>query len=877
MVNLSELKQAQAKLRDSEARYRMLFEGAGASIFLIQEDRFVDCNPVTLTMFGCTREQIIGATLDHFSPDYQPDGRLSHDKAREMIAAAFRGEAQSFEWRHQRHDGTPFDTEVTLNRVVIGETSQILATMRDITKRRKIEDALRASEEKLRGLYELSPLGIVLTDMKGRYLEFNEAFRQICGYPTEELKGLDYWTLTPRKYEAEEARQLETLTNTGRYGPYEKEYVRKDGNLIPLRLNGVLVMGRDGEHYIWSIVEDITERKRVDAELVQSREILIERNESLRLINQLSLRLHGSLALDDIMGEVMEALLGMARTPHVAIYLLGESKQELRLTASHGFENKIQELGKTLPLSGSLSGMALADKGLLVSQDIVGDERLEPSIRAALLAAGIRSGLVIPMTYQDQPIGTINLMFEQRQDFSDMELETLGAFSNTVALAIANARHLQRLAFQVSHDSLTGLANRSVLHEQFMRYVQPWSESHAALILLDLDRFKEINDTLGHHVGDRLLTEIGPRLEEVFVEQRVLICRLGGDEFAVLLTGLAEVSDAVGEVKRVAEALKGPFIVEGMALQIGASAGVAYYPQHGGDSHALLRAADVAMYQAKTMATGVAVYDRAYDPHSPERLALATELVQAVERGQLVLHYQPKKDLASGEVIGFEALVRWQHPRLGLLYPDSFLHLVEMNEVIHPFTRAVMDLTMADKRRLHDEGHYQPVAINLSVRNLMDARCISNLEQLFNKHALPHEEIELELTETALMHDPDRAIALLKEITAMGVGVAIDDFGTGYSSLAYLRRLPIKALKIDRSFVMGMYDNVQDDIIVRSTITLAHNLGLKVIAEGVENARVLDLLRSMGCDQAQGYHLCEPLSFDALHDWLTTICQMGCA
>jgi EAL domain-containing protein (putative c-di-GMP-specific phosphodiesterase class I) len=274
------------------------------------------------------------------------------------------------------------------------------------------------------------------------------------------------------------------------------------------------------------------------------------------------------------------------------------------------------------------------------------------------------------------------------------------------------------------------------------------------------------------------------------------------------------------------------------------------------------------MYQAKKLSAGAVVYDRSYDTHSPERLALAGELTHALQNGEMVLHYQPKLDIASRQIVGFEALVRWQHPRLGLLYPDAFIHLVEMNEVVHPFTQTVLNLALTDKRRLHDLGYPQPVAINLSARNLMDGRFAAHLERAIVDSGLPHQEIELELTETALMHDPDSSVALLRAIAATGVNIAVDDFGTGYSSLAYLRRLPLMALKIDRSFVIGMADNAQDATIVRSTVALAHGLGLKVIAEGVETAKLLGMLKEMGCDQAQGYYLGRPLPLDELIDWL---------
>jgi diguanylate cyclase (GGDEF)-like protein/PAS domain S-box-containing protein len=745
-ADLSAQKQAQAHLRDSQARYRALFEQTSDCIFLVKGECFVDCNPATLEMFGCTRDQIIGATPYRYSPEYQPDGSLSRAKAQEKLAAAFRGEAQCFEWRHQRYDGTLFDAEVILNIVMIGDEPHILSTTHDISQRKKIE-----------------------------------------------------------------------------------------------------------------------------AELMLSRQALVERNEHLHLINQLSNRLHATLQLDDILKEAIDALLGLSHAPNIAIYLLSPDGTQLDLAAHHGFdEEKFLQLGASLPLTGSLNGLAMARKHLLVSDDFSRDDRVQPDLRSALVAAHLNSGVVIPMIDHEQALGCINLIYGAYRTFSEVEQETLSAFSNTVALAIANSRHIINLAFQAKHDSLTSLPNRTVLHEDFAARIAQAPGRMTALLLLDLDHFKEINDTLGHHVGDRLLTNIGPRLQDALAGTDALICRLGGDEFAVLLTGLSDHADAVTLAKQLTTALRRPFMVDGMALQVGASVGVAYYPEHGESSHALLRAADVAMYQAKTLTAGVVVYDRSFDNYSPDRLALASELVQAAQRGELILHYQPKLDIVSGQVTGFEALARWQNPRRGLLYPGDFIHLVEMTDVIYPFTNAVMNLALADKRRLHDLGYTQPVAINLSARNLMDAHCAGSLADAIARHGVPEREVELELTETALMHDPDSAVALLQEIAARGVNIAIDDFGTGYSSLAYLRRLPLSALKIDQSFVMGMNDNAQDTIIVRSTVALAHSLGLRVIAEGVENAETLALLGGMGCEQAQGYHLSRQLALDDLIAWLQT-------
>ncbi len=742
-ADLSEHEEARASMRDSEARYRTLFEHAGDSIFLMKGELFVDCNPATLDMFGCARGDIVGTTPYRFSPEFQPGGQSSRDKALALIAAACEGRTQFFEWRHMKLDGTCFDAEVTLNSVMIGGESHILATVRDTTQ-----------------------------------------------------------------------------------------------------------------------------RKQVERELTQSRQALIERNENLRLINQLSNRIHASLALDDILREAMDALQGLSRAPNIAIYLLDQDDRTLELAASRGFSDNLMRLGDKLPLAGSLSGMAIDDKRLYISEDCADDPRIPPHLRAALAAAGLHTGVVIPMIYHERALGSLNVVFGERHAFNESELDTLNAFGNTVALAIANSRHVVSLAFQARYDSLTALPNRAVLHTEFAERIARAPGTATSLMLLDLDRFKEVNDTLGHHVGDMLLTQIGPRIEQSLAGRDALVCRLGGDEFAILLTGIASQAEASALARGVNESLRQPFMIQGIALQIGASIGVTFHPEHGETSHDLLRAADVAMYQAKKLGTGVVVYDRSFDTYSPERLALAVELAHAVENGELVLHYQPKIDLATRRVTGFEALVRWRNPRLGLLYPASFIHLAEMNEVIHPFTHAILDLALADKQRLRKLGYLQPVAINLSARNLLDSRFAAHLRQAIDQHGVPYGEIELELTETALMQDPDSAGAVLRVIADLGIAIAVDDFGTGYSSLAYLRQLPLKALKIDRSFVLDMCDNTQDAIIVRSTVALAHNLGLGVIAEGVEDARTLDALREIGCDQAQGYHLSHPLPLEALIDWL---------
>jgi predicted signal transduction protein with EAL and GGDEF domain len=347
-----------------------------------------------------------------------------------------------------------------------------------------------------------------------------------------------------------------------------------------------------------------------------------------------------------------------------------------------------------------------------------------------------------------------------------------------------------------------------------------------------------------------------------------VLCRLGGDEFALLLPEIGTVERARELAQRMLVALREPFLIDEMQLLMDASMGIAMHPDDGRDSHALLRSADVAMYEAKRKGGGIAVYDRSLDQNSPERLGLIADLNLAIRERQLTLHYQPKLDLRTGRHAGFEALVRWQHPRLGLLKPEAFLELAELSETIHPLTDLVLELAMAQLRAWRDAGIDSSIAVNLSARNLIDDRCVMTIRSLMQEYRLEPGALEVEITETALMHDPEQAAARLDRIAALGVKISVDDYGTGYSSLGYLHRLPINALKIDRLFVTDMRKGVHDAIIVRSTIALAHSLGLIVVAEGVEDAETQELLQGMGCDQVQGYWLSPALPVEQLGPFL---------
>jgi diguanylate cyclase (GGDEF)-like protein len=439
---------------------------------------------------------------------------------------------------------------------------------------------------------------------------------------------------------------------------------------------------------------------------------------------------------------------------------------------------------------------------------------------------------------------------------------------NTVYQALANANQIKELDFMAHHDSLTGLSNRLLFHSTFKEKCSQSDYQSAALLLLDLDRFKEINDTLGHHIGDILLQKVGPRLKHAFAEHQVLISRLGGDEFTVLIDNVSDEGLINSFANTLLTCLREPFDINSTMLEIDASIGISKYPQDGSDSHALLRSADVAMYVAKSNGGGIKVYDVEDDKHTIERLALIADFNSAIRDNQLELHYQPKINLPTGKPSGFEALVRWRHPTMGLLYPDKFIHLSEMSDSIHFMTESVIDMALLQQSQWFTKGYHLPVAVNLSARNLIDERCFLFIEKALKRYGTCEGMLELELTETSLMQDPETAIAILDKIAKLGVKLSIDDFGTGYSSLAYLRRLPINLLKIDQEFVKDMLVSAKDSIIIHSTIALAHSLRLDVVAEGVEDEKTLKCLKEMGCDLAQGYHICRPKPWPDIENWL---------
>jgi diguanylate cyclase (GGDEF)-like protein len=424
------------------------------------------------------------------------------------------------------------------------------------------------------------------------------------------------------------------------------------------------------------------------------------------------------------------------------------------------------------------------------------------------------------------------------------------------------------LEHQALHDSLTDLPNRTLLRDRMEQAINVARREHKnlTLLMIDLDRFKEINDTLGHHVGDNVLKEVGQRLLDT-LRQIDTVARLGGDEYAILLPD-TNVVTAENITEKISAALDKVFIIDELKLFIKASIGLAEYPTHGKDAATLIQHADVAMYVAKRGQLGYAVYNPHEDDHSIGRLALISDLREVLKQNRLKLHYQPKIDLTREDIIGVEALLRWEHPKYGAIPPDQIITLAEQTGLIDEVTKWVFQEAMQQIETWQQQDILFNVSINMSMHNLRNPDLIVYIKSLLTDFSLDAEFITLEITESAMMANPKRSLKSLREISEMGIRLSIDDFGTGFSSLAYLKKLPVDELKIDKSFVMDIIRDENDFAIVKSTIDLAHNLGIKVIAEGVETREIYDTLRQLDCDAAQGFYISHPLEPGKLVEFL---------
>ncbi len=445
----------------------------------------------------------------------------------------------------------------------------------------------------------------------------------------------------------------------------------------------------------------------------------------------------------------------------------------------------------------------------------------------------------------------------------------------TIFVSHRVSRQASQLSAQALYDPLTGLPNRNLLQDRLEQAIvqSRRSKQPFGIALMDLDRFKEVNDSLGHDVGDILLAEVGLRLKQA-IRAEDTVARMGGDEFIIVLHNFSE-SDVPKFAEKILSAMNTPFVWDDQIIDLGLSMGFSLFPSHANDPSSLIRYADIAMYAAKKSGESYSLYTRAMESNNLADLTLKAELREAIQLNRLSLHYQPVIDQISKRAIGFEALVRWNHPERGFLPPDKFIPLAEEAGLISSLTEWVLKTALTQLAALHEQGYRLNISVNLSPRGLHDKELPGIIATQLMDIGIQAKYLTLEITESAVMSNPQNAFEILTTLDHMGVTLAIDDFGTGHSSLALLKKLPVDEIKIDKSFVMDMEENENDAVIVRSTIYLAHNLGLKVVAEGVETQESWDMLSLLGCDYSQGYFMSHPLSSEKLVEWLSKSVWFG--
>ncbi|MBK5307141.1 MAG: EAL domain-containing protein [Frankiaceae bacterium] len=589
---------------------------------------------------------------------------------------------------------------------------------------------------------------------------------------------------------------------------------------------------------------------------------LRQRHQSLELLYDFTRRLTSAArSSEEQLADLFKAIAGLLRAESVEMLLLDDAGAPRRLILASDADSVrvTTDVADFDPWLGLIDARAAA---------VVPAGALDAAGRRLLQGRDLRDLVAVSLPGESGVRGVLGVSnrLGDVASFTADDGKLLQTVTAQVATAFQNSRLVQRLDHESRHDPLTGLANRAHFNECLDQALAK-STKGTAVLLLDLDRFKEVNDTLGHHIGDLLLQQVASRLRH-HIRLPDVLARLGGDEFAVFLVdGDADV--AVSVASRIEAALAEPLALEGISVEVAASIGIALSPQHGDTAVALLQRADVAMYEAKRTHSGAEIYNEELDGYSPRRLALATELRHAIENGDLELHYQPKADAGSGLVVSAEALVRWNHPQHGLISPVEFVPVAEQTAQIRDLTHFVIDAAVAECASWHRDGMPLSVAVNVSVRNLLDTQLPDYVISCLRKHGLPPAALTLEVTETHIMADPERTMGVLRALDAIGVRLSVDDFGTGYSSLAYLRTLPVREVKIDRSFITHLAEDAGDQAFVRTIVSLAGSLDLDIVAEGVEDDDTWRLLTMLGCTHIQGYFLSRPLPAQVFRTWVT--------
>jgi diguanylate cyclase (GGDEF)-like protein/PAS domain S-box-containing protein len=807
--DITERRRAQEALRASEARYRQIVETAVEGVWVIDSNnKTTFVNQRMADMLGYAPAEMVGKpVLEFMEPDVQAAFAANRDQRR--------GRQAEHEFRFKRKDGSELWVllESSPDLDPDGRYLGSLAMLTDVTERRRGQEALR----RLAGMVATSTDAIMAVDLDGSILNWNSGAERMYGYTAEEIIGRSILTITPDA----KADELASILDRARRGEpielVETLRKRKDGTLVEVSISFSMLADVDGKVIATTgIHRDISIAKRAAEALRASEEryrrIVDTAYEGIWVIDAQNLTTYVNPRMAEMLGWTVDEMVGR-------------------------------------PLFDFLDADARA------TFDANGPDRLK----------GVSGQREVRFRRKD---GTdCWTLLSVRPNF-----DQAGRYEGALAMVtdITERRSIQKdLEYQALHDALTGLPNRLLLAERLGEALISARAAHeqVAVLILDLDHFKEVNETFGLQAGDRLLEQVGPRLQSEIASEGT-VARLSGDEFAVLLTN-TDPTAAGATATCLLEALERPFEVEGQHLDLAASIGIAIFPDDGDDVDTLMRHADIALFVAKQGRGAYVRFAAEHEKQGASRLTLMAELRQALrDDDQLFLQFQPLVSLRDRSLAGVEALVRWQHPQRGLVPPLDFVPFAEKTGLVQPLTKWVLASALKQSAAWHRGGHAIPVSVNISMRDLVDPGLPQLVSKLLRDARAEPSWVRLEITESVIMSKPEQAINTLSQLRKLGIRLAVDDFGTGYSSLAYLDRLPVDEIKIDKSFVSAMAGAVGRTNIVRASIDLGHSLRLESVAEGVEDARTWEVLAALGCDMAQGYFISPPLLADEVLPWL---------
>jgi diguanylate cyclase (GGDEF)-like protein/PAS domain S-box-containing protein len=910
-----EQKRKDDALRDSERRYRQMFENTRAVQLIIDPDsgEIVDANAAACEYYGYTRDEM--RTLRIWDINVRGEEGVRTD-----LAHAKNQRVNLFHFRHMRANGDIRDVEVHSGPIEVGGRKLLYSIISDVTERRRAEHALQQSEEKHRIIFDYAPVGIYQSTREGTIVTANHALAQMLGYDsaaellTRNLERDIYFDPSQRE---EMIRRFQPF---GYANHVELLWKRKDGSPIWVQINAHAIRANGGNVYFEGFVYDITERRRAaesaSAANAQRKAVLdaatrvsiiatepkgtvtVFNAGAERMLDYVSSEMVGKHALADLMSD--PAATHDAVGEHEWSYVRKDGEKLIVAVSVTALHDESGALTGYLHVATDITGRKKAEEMLRkqsaavsASMDGIGilDERLDFTYANDSLAklygfpgpASMIGRNLCDLYEPYEQVRVITSIVPMVQQRGRWRGEATGVrldgvhFPQEISLtAIAGENSMvcvvrditertyaeEQIKHLAYHDALTNLPNRLLFKDRLSVALSHAhrEESRLAVLFLDLDRFKVINDSLGHNIGDQLLQAVAARIDAC-VRDSDTVARLGGDEFTILLPRLNRSEDAAPVAAKIIDAVRYPFHIEGREFFITTSIGISVYPEDGADAETLIKNADTAMYQAKELGRdNYQLFNAHVNAKALQRIALEHGLRRALLNEELHVHYQPIFDLGTNRIAGMEALLRWKHPQMGLIPPATFIPIAEATGGMVPIGSWALRQACRQAKQWHDAGHTTlSLAVNLSVTQLQQTDLVDTVRSVLEETGLPPHLLELEITESGAMHNPETSIRVLYELKKLGIGISLDDFGTGHSSLSYLKRFPVDTLKIDQSFVQDTTVDPDAAAIVLAIIAMAHSLRLKVIAEGVEYAEQAEFLRAHGCDQLQGYLITRPL------------------